>query len=318
VARSLYSPLALLINSAARMVPSPHQKECQGDKPILLNVGEALTPYPWVPRTTSVTLLRIGNFVIVCMPGEFTTMSGRRVREAVRAVVAPVWGPDVNVVLTSLANTYSSYVATYEEYQQQRYEGSSTLYGPHTLDAYIQAAVTLADAMAHGKQLVSTAAAAAPQDFTAKLLSLLPGVVVDSPPPGRSFGEAIKQPSGAYAPGQTVEASFWGANPRNNLRRGDTFLEVQRRDDASDGGNQWVTVHTDDDWSTKFEWARPASNALQSMLMSASSVVTVSWTVPERAAPGVYRIKYHGDAKNLMGKISAFEGVSQVFEVAGS
>ena len=52
--------------------------------------------------------------------------------------VAGAWGSDVHVVLAGLTNTYSSYVATFEEYGAQRYEGASTIFGPHTLDAYIQ------------------------------------------------------------------------------------------------------------------------------------------------------------------------------------
>lgn len=52
--------------------------------------------------------------------------------------MADTWGPDVRVVIAGLANTYSSYVATFEEYGVQRYEGASTIFGPHTLDAYIQ------------------------------------------------------------------------------------------------------------------------------------------------------------------------------------
>lgn len=53
--------------------------------------------------------------------------------------VAGAWGEDVHVVLAGLTNTYSSYVTTREEYGAQRYEGASTIFGPHTLDAYIQA-----------------------------------------------------------------------------------------------------------------------------------------------------------------------------------
>lgn len=49
-----------------------------------------------------------------------------------------MWGPDVTVVIAGLTNTYSSYVTTFEEYAMQRYEGASTIFGPHTLDAYIQ------------------------------------------------------------------------------------------------------------------------------------------------------------------------------------
>ena len=48
-----------------------------------------------------------------------------------------MWG-DVHVVIAGLTNTYSSYVTTIEEYSIQRYEGASTIFGPHTLDAYIQ------------------------------------------------------------------------------------------------------------------------------------------------------------------------------------
>lgn len=53
-----------------------------------------------------------------------------------------VWGKDVTVVIAGLTNTYSSYVTTFEEYAMQRYEGASTIFGPHTLDAYIQVCAT--------------------------------------------------------------------------------------------------------------------------------------------------------------------------------
>ncbi len=56
----------------------------------------------------------------------------------VHVQVAGAWGADVHVVLAGLTNTYSSYVTTFEEYSAQRYEGASTIFGPHTLDAYIQ------------------------------------------------------------------------------------------------------------------------------------------------------------------------------------
>jgi hypothetical protein len=50
----------------------------------------------------------------------------------------PAWGANVQVVVSGLTGTYSSYVTTWEEYQVQRYEGASTIFGPHTLDAYTQ------------------------------------------------------------------------------------------------------------------------------------------------------------------------------------
>ena len=55
---------------------------------------------------------------------------------------------NTKAVIAGLSNTYADYIATYEEYQVQRYEGASTIYGPHTLQAYIQHFTGLAQAMA--------------------------------------------------------------------------------------------------------------------------------------------------------------------------
>jgi neutral ceramidase len=42
------------------------------------------------------------------------------------------------LVVLGLSNVYTHYISTFEEYQKQRYEAASTLYGPHTLEAYLQ------------------------------------------------------------------------------------------------------------------------------------------------------------------------------------
>ena len=55
------------------------------------------------------------------------------------AQVASSWGQDLHIVIAGLSNTYSGYITTWEEYQEQRFEAAATAYGPHTLDAYIQA-----------------------------------------------------------------------------------------------------------------------------------------------------------------------------------
>ena len=44
----------------------------------------------------------------------------------------------LQIVIAGLSNVYSHYMVTYEEYQGQRYEGASTLFGPHTHAAYVQ------------------------------------------------------------------------------------------------------------------------------------------------------------------------------------
>lgn len=45
------------------------------------------TPYPWQPSIVETQIVSIGSLLIVALPGEFTTMSGRRIREAVIEVI---------------------------------------------------------------------------------------------------------------------------------------------------------------------------------------------------------------------------------------
>lgn len=57
---------------------------------------------------------------------EFTTMAGRRLREAVKETLISnsngEFNNETHVVIAGLTNTYSQYIATFEEYQHQRYE----------------------------------------------------------------------------------------------------------------------------------------------------------------------------------------------------
>eukprot|EP00879_Flechtneria_rotunda_P016060 GHRR01016798.1.p1 GENE.GHRR01016798.1~~GHRR01016798.1.p1 ORF type:complete len:712 (+),score=214.79 GHRR01016798.1:134-2269(+) len=185
--------------------PSPEQQACHAPKPILLNTGYIKLPYPWQPAITEMSVLRLGNIVIIAVPGEFTTMAGRRIKLAVAETVGHAWGEHLKVVLSGLSGTYSSYITTWEEYQVQRYEGASTIYGPHTLDAYIQTAVQLVQAMLAGKPLHSSVA---PPDLRAEQIELLGPVVRDAVPGGTHFGDVVVQPLPAYLPGQTAEAVF--------------------------------------------------------------------------------------------------------------
>ena len=64
--------------------PTAEQERCHAPKPILLDVGEMHYPYEWAPSIVEISIIRIGNFVILAVPGELTTMSGRRLLRAVR------------------------------------------------------------------------------------------------------------------------------------------------------------------------------------------------------------------------------------------
>ncbi|PNW83601.1 hypothetical protein CHLRE_05g236500v5 [Chlamydomonas reinhardtii] len=213
--------------------PSPQQVACQAPKPILLDTGQITVPYPWQPRITQVSLLRLGHLLVACLPGEPTTMAGRRIKRALAARFAAAASPGEPapvVVVSGLTGTYSSYITTWEEYQVQRYEGASTLYGPHTLDAYIQELLALADSMLAGTPHDPTAAGStAPPDLQSRQWALLPPVVLDAVPPGAVFGQVTQQPGrDSYAPGQVVNATFRAANPRNNLHANGSFLTVER------------------------------------------------------------------------------------------
>ncbi|KAF7530434.1 hypothetical protein G7054_g9610 [Neopestalotiopsis clavispora] len=283
--------------------PSPAQKACQGQKPVLLDVGELNTPYAWSPNIVDVQLLRVGQFVIIVSPSEATTMAGRRWRNAVKEAAADIIADtEPVVVLGGPANTYAHYVATTEEYNIQRYEGASTLYGPYELNAYINLTVSNIQYLAPSGTS-SPPPGPSPPDNRDNSLSFITGVVFDAAPIGSSFGDVTGQPAASYARGAVVNATFVGANPRNNLRLEGTYAAVERLDN----GDTWTEVRDDSDWSLVYTWTRTNT-------ILAYSDVTISWETETDADPGTYRIKYYGDWKNIIGGgITAFEGASNTF-----
>lgn len=123
-------------------------------KPVVVMPG--IEDPPAVPQVLPVQLLRIGTVAILGVPGELTTIAGRRLR---RTVLDTMSASGVShVALGTYANEYSQYITTFEEYCHQHYEGASTLFGPHTLKAYQQVAAGLAAAIAQ-----NTPAAPGPQ-----------------------------------------------------------------------------------------------------------------------------------------------------------
>ena len=284
--------------------PSAKQKKCQYPKPVLLNVGEAKLPYQWSPNIVDIQVFRVGQLVIVVSPGEATTMSGRRWREAVHTQIESSGiAKDPIVVLGGPANSYVHYIATEEEYGIQRYEGASTLYGQHTLNAFINATLTYLPYIADKVQ-GTIPPGPSPPDNRDNSISLITGVVYDGAGFGRSFGQVTKDVSPSYPRGSLVQATFVGANPRNNLRLEGTFAAVERQ--ADDG--TWTQIKNDEDWELVYEWKR-ASGLL------GTSDVTISWdTGLMGAEAGKYRIRYYGDSKSG-GKVSAFEGISGVLSL---
>eukprot|EP01133_Synstelium_polycarpum_P015946 gene15946-18959_t len=265
--------------------PTPDQIACQLPKPILIDVG-LTEPLPWTPDVIPIQIVTVGQIVLCAVPGEFTTMSGRRLRKTVYDIMAAGGMENPIVLVAGLSNTYSGYIATFEEYEVQRYEAASTIFGPHTLGAYIQGFAQLATAIVND---VPVPAGPTPRNMTSHNFFFLPPVIYDEAPQG-AFGAVQTDVQTSYKVGQTASVVFHGANPRNNFMVESTFLTVDIQNPST---GAWTTVLNDGDWDTKFYWH---------MHDLSQSYITVDWmigfTFP--VAPGTYRITHTGYAKPSM------------------
>ncbi|KAL9676956.1 hypothetical protein QQ045_005179 [Rhodiola kirilowii] len=250
--------------------PGKEQIDCQYPKPILLDTGEMKLPYDWAPSILPIQIIQVGQLAILSVPGEFTTMAGRRLRDAVRAVLLSEgkkqFNGNVHVVIAGLTNTYSQYVTTFEEYEVQRYEEFTKL----------------ATALVKGQP---TQPGPQPPDLLNKQISLLPPVVLDATPLGVNFGDVSSDvpANSTFKRGQNVTVTFWSACPRNDLMTEGTFALVE----FLLGGDAWSPAYDDDDFCLRFIWSRPS-------MLSPQSKATIEWRIPQSAAPGVYRIKHFG------------------------
>ena len=119
-------------------------------------------------------------------------MSGRRMRATIKNTVEDILGnDDTIVVVAGLSNTYTHYITTFEEYQRQRYEAASTIYGPHTLQAYQQQYSMLAETLAQNKTVEDEGPH--PPNLHDEQISLVPPVIIDNAPDGYDFGDCIQQ-----------------------------------------------------------------------------------------------------------------------------
>ncbi|KAF2215767.1 hypothetical protein CERZMDRAFT_120048 [Cercospora zeae-maydis SCOH1-5] len=338
------NPLWAVVGNALHK-PNETQKACHREKPILLDVGETETPYLWTPNIVDVQLLRVGQFFIIVSPGEATTMAGRRWREAVQTSANSAFSEfsdpehEPVVVLGGPANTYTHYITTPEEYTVQRYEGASTLYGPWTLPAYINLTLNaLPHLGASTKDLPHLPSGPSPPIFVNKSLSFITPVVVDRAGILKDFGQVLKDVEPVHSAGNTISATFVGANPRNNFRLGQSFAVVER---ANENTASWEEYRNDQDWSLVYEWKRTSTTL-------GTSEVTISWETkwetgswrddraksseqdtnskdshtelmprddPHPDLRGKYRLRYYGDAKALGGKIAPFDGTSGEFTI---
>ncbi|RCI15961.1 hypothetical protein L249_2734 [Ophiocordyceps polyrhachis-furcata BCC 54312] len=307
------NPLWRLVSGFLK-TPSKRQEACQGAKPILLDVGEMEEPFAWSPNIVDIQMFRVGQLFFIISPSEATTMSGRRWKAAVADFAGKSLGVrHPLVVLGGPANTYAHYCATAEEYRVQRYEGASTLYGPHQLEAFINLTVSNMHYL-DGKSTGSPSPGPAPPDNRNKSISLITPVFYDGHPIGSWYGKVLREPEASYEAGAAVmvNATFQAANPRNNLRLEGTYLSVEKKLSSSSADGRgaedgWQRYRADDDWFLAFHWRRTNT------VLGWSEVDAVWDMRGGDAEPGVYRFRYYGDAKSFIGAGESFEGTSRSF-----
>ena len=252
---------------------------------------EMLLPLGYVPgmiqQTHPFYIHRIGGLVLVALGFEPTITSGLRLRRT----VAEALGVDMKmVVVQGYTNSYGHYLTTPEEYQTQNYEGGATIFGKNQLPAFQQVFHDLAVAMKRGDKV-------APGKPEGDLTGIIPNSPVgnpwlDTPPAGKRFGAVLEQ-SRSVKVGGTATVKFVGANPNNNLRHGEGYLTVE---DSSGK----VVAH-DSSESTLLTFANNLS----------TTTATVDWNT-SGVKPGEYVIRYRGDSRAFLGKVTPFEGSAKI------
>ncbi|WP_125079144.1 neutral/alkaline non-lysosomal ceramidase N-terminal domain-containing protein [Mycobacterium sp. P7213] len=285
---------SLIANTVYRL--SPRLRDAQAPKGAVgpgIRLNKALSML--MPEGGPVQLLRIGQLYLIGIPAEVTIVAGLRLRRTVAQIV----GAELrDVLVAGYSNGYLHYVTTPEEYDEQRYEGGSTLFGRWELPALQQVVAELASAMRDRRPAPPGTRPAEPSRRRRSRRRAKP----DAPVGGQQFGDVLEAPLPAYQPGATVSAVFAGAYPNNDLHRGGTYVRVEHQT-----GGQWRTVADDSDWSTMFRWRRAGRRG---------STITVTWAIPENTAAGRYRLRYDGDARDRDGRISAFTGATEPFDIS--
>jgi hypothetical protein len=207
------------------------------------------------PRAVPLAALRIGDEMLVTIPGEMTEEMAKRVRAAVQGASG------VNrVVIAGLANEYLSYFTTPQEYDRQHYEGGSTLYGRASSELLKADLTDLATDLAQGKP--------APSPYPYDPSN---GLAADSRPfpDGANHGSVVKQPAATPRLGRAVFS--WQGAPKGYDRPLDTaFITVRRR-----VGHVWQVF--DSDLGLNMVWS-----------VDENGVYTVQWEAPLSAPAGTY------------------------------
>ena len=219
-----------------------------------------------MPKAVPLTALRVGDGLIVTLPGEPTAEVGERLRAAVREST----GLD-RVVVSGLAGEFIQYLTTPEEYDRQHYEGGSTLYGPLSSNLLRQELVELSRRLMRGEpprpRIRSTRRTACRR--TGRPTTRVPQ---PEPPPSsrRVWSAASSRPPSAGGARRTGWTGRWGAR---------SWSSSAEREAA---GTAWT-----------------ATSALACCGRSTGRAPTALWEVPRTAAAGRYRLQVRAERYRL-------------------
>lgn len=129
----------------------------------------ALGTEPFTPQVLPLQIVMIGGHAIFAAPSEFTTTSANRMSKTLHEVLQAKGVERVQIQCYS--NGYSGYVTTYEEYQNQKYEGGSTHFGKWTLAGYQTVARRLAKKLVADIPVRQAVSGAKPYRFSDEELS---------------------------------------------------------------------------------------------------------------------------------------------------
>jgi hypothetical protein len=238
--------------------PADNPVDGQGDK---IEVRTALPSMSTsFPSVLPVTAMRLGDRLLVTIPGEMTVAMAQRVRTAVLQAAAPL--PVSRVVIDGLTNEYMQYFTTPQEYEAQHYEGGSTIWGEYQSYAILDGLVRVTTALAAGS--------AAPAPFNDDARN---GVTVGagSAPfsTGNDSASITTQPQTTQRLARAALA-WQGATGGADMPLGTPFVTVRRVDGAS-------PVNVADDLGLQIVWR-----------VDDSGRYTAQWEVPLDIAAGTY------------------------------
>ena len=254
------------------------------------NLPDEVINYPWVPKVIPIFYAQIGQLQLAGLPVEPTIMAGYRLKSTLETQT----GISANrTIIASYSNDYASYLTTPEEYDQQHYEGGSTLYGRWTLDGFKQELASLASRVTNNIPIKSNKEA----QLDLRSLYISTHVKEMYEKEEDHFGWLETDTKADYKSGETPFAVFRSAHPRTGTNLSSLF-DVQKKNTAT---GEWETVASDDDWTTCFYWI--------------GGYALVEWFPDEYAESGIYRLVHRGAflKKSLGNTPSTYEGTSSEF-----